>query len=66
LIKWFVEYSEKDKNKYQEFIESKLDNIIRTFQLILNDKTYDSQREQIKKMSFKDFEKMMGDILAKG
>jgi hypothetical protein len=45
LIKWFVEYSGSDKNKYQEFIEGKLDNIIRTLQMILNDKSYDSQRE---------------------
>ena len=66
LIKWFVEYSGSDKNKYQEFIEGKFDNIIRTLQQILNDKSYDSQRESIKKMSFKDFEKLMSDILAKG
>ena len=65
IVKWFVEYSGSDKNKYQEFIEGKLDNIIRTLQQILNDKSYDSQRESIKKMSFKDFEKMMSDILAK-
>jgi hypothetical protein len=66
LIKWFVEYSGSDANKYQELIEGKLDNVIRTLQLILNDKSYDSQREAIKKMSFKDFEKMMSGILAKG
>jgi hypothetical protein len=42
LIKWFVEYSGSDKNKYQEFIEGTLDNIIRTLQQILNDKSYDS------------------------
>ena len=65
LIKWFVEYSGSDKNKYQEFIEGKLDNIIRTLQQISNDKSYDSQRESIKKMSFKDFEKFMSDILVK-
>jgi hypothetical protein len=35
-------------------------------QQILNDKSYDSQRDLIKKMSFKDFEKLMSDILTKG
>jgi hypothetical protein len=42
IVKWFVEYSGSDKNKYQEFMEGKLDNVIRTLQMILNDKSYDS------------------------
>ena len=52
IIRWFVEYSGTSKEKYQEFIERKLDSIIAALLKIRNDKTYDSRADEIKKMSY--------------
>ena len=38
IIKWFIEYSGSDKQKYQEFIEGKLDKIIGILNFIVNQK----------------------------
>jgi hypothetical protein len=37
IIKWFIEYSGDDRQKYQEFIERKLDNIINTLKIVSGD-----------------------------
>lgn len=52
IIRWFIEYSEDSLQKYQEFLERKLDTIVKSLLKIVNDKSYDSQRESIKKMTF--------------
>lgn len=62
IIKWFIEYSGDDKNRYQEFIEHKLDTIIKTLLKICNDISYDSKIDTIKKMKFLDFEKLADQI----
>jgi hypothetical protein len=38
IINWFIEYSGSDKQKYQEFIEGKLDKIIGILNFIINQK----------------------------
>ena len=48
IVKWFIEYAGTSKEKYQEFIERKLDGIIGTLQVILNDKSYDKVKDEIK------------------
>ena len=59
IIRWFVEYAEDSKRKYQEFIEIKLDSIIQDLQQILNDPKLDqAKRDSLKKISFTEFEKM--------
>ena len=65
IIRWFIEYSGTSAQKYQEFIEGKLDVIIKTLLRIASDKSFDSQRESIKKMPFADFEKLAEEINAK-
>ena len=64
IIRWFIEYSGDSKQKYQEFIEGKMDDIIKALLRITSDKSYDSQREAIKKMSFSDFEKLAEQVNA--
>ena len=58
IVRWFIEYSGTSAQKYQEFIEGKIDGVIKALLRITADKSYDSQREAIKKMSFSDFEKL--------
>ena len=58
IIRWFIEYSGSDKEKYQEFIERKLDNIIAALLKITTDKSYDGKYDELKKMKFADFEKI--------
>ena len=48
IIRWFIEYSGTDVAKYQEFIERKLDGIIGTLQVILNDPSYDKIKDEMK------------------
>ena len=62
IIRWFIEYSGTSKEKYQEFIERKLDGIISALLKIRNDKEYDAMSEQIKKMSFVEFEKLVDEV----
>jgi hypothetical protein len=52
IIKWFIEYSGSDKNKYQEFIEKKLDNIIRILTYIVSQK--DDEVSQFHEINKKD------------
>ena len=65
IIRWFVEYSGTSKEKYQEFIERKLDSIIAALLKIRNDKTYDSRADEIKKMSYDQFMKLVDEVNAK-
>ena len=64
IIRWFIEYSGDSKQKYQEFIEGKIDGIVKALLRITSDKSYDSQRKAIKKMSFSDFEKLAEQVNA--
>lgn len=58
IIKWFVEYS-TDEDKKDEFIDSKLNNIVKTLLYISKNPSEESRlKEQIKtKWTFDDFEK---------
>ena len=60
IIRWFVEHAGTSAQKYKEFIETKLDGIIRDLQTMLNDPKAD--RESMKRMSFAEFEKKQKDI----
>ena len=63
IVKWFIEYAGTSKEKYQEFIERKLDGIIGTLQVILNDKSYDKVKDEIKtKWTFAQFEELQKKI----
>ena len=63
IVKWFIAYSGTSKEKYQEFIERKLDGIIGTLQVILNDPSYDKMRDEIKqKWTFAQFEELQKKI----
>ncbi|MBP5784783.1 MAG: hypothetical protein J6W16_04285 [Methanobrevibacter sp.] len=62
IIRWFIEYSGDSKERYQEFIERKLDNIIAGLLKIRNDKAYDNKSEEIKKMSFDQFMKLIDEV----
>ena len=65
IIRWFIEYSGTSKEKYQEFIERKLDGIIAALLKIRADKSYDVMAEQIKKMKFSEFEKLVDEVSKK-
>lgn len=58
IIKWFIEYTGTDKNKYQEFIERKLDEIIQTLLYLSNNSTEEIKiKDDLKtKWKFSDFE----------
>ena len=63
IIRWFIEYSGSSKERYQEFIEMKLDSIIRSLQVVCNDPVYDKMRDQIKqKWTFEQFEELQAKI----
>ena len=63
IVRWFIEYSGTSKEKYQEFIERKLDGIIGTLQVILNDPSYDKLKDEIKqKWTFAQFEELQKKI----
>ena len=66
LIRWFIEYAGTDPRRYADFIETKLDNVARILAAVLNDPSYDKLRDEIKtKWSFKQFEELMKDVIAK-
>ena len=63
IVKWFIAYSGSSKEKYQEFIERKLDGIIGTLQVILNDPSYDKIKDEIKqKWTLQQFEELQKKI----
>lgn len=63
IVKWFIAYSGSSKEKYQEFIERKLDGIIGTLQTILNDPAYDKIKDEIKqKWTLEQFEQLQKKI----
>ena len=63
IIRWFIEYSGTSSQKYQEFLEGKLDGIIRDLQTILNDPKLDqTKRDVLKKISYNEFEKIQTQI----
>ena len=64
IIRMFIQYAGTSKQKYQDFIERKLDQIIRWLQLIVNDSALESKyKEQIKAgMRYEDFETLMKPI----
>jgi len=59
IIKWFVEYSGSNVKKYQEYLERKLDGIIKTLLYLSSNSTEESKiKEDLKtKWKFEDFEK---------
>ncbi len=65
IIRWFIEYSGSSKQKYQEFIERKLDGTIAALLKIRANKSYDTMTKQIKKMSFADFMKLAAEVTKK-
>ena len=65
IIRWFIEYSGTSKEKYQEFIERKLDSIIATLLKIRNDKSYNNRVDEIKKMNYDQFMKLADEVNAK-
>lgn len=64
IIRWFVAYAGNNKNKYQEFIERKLDGIIKTLLWLSNNPNEEAKlKEQIKtKWTFNDFEKYQKSV----
>lgn len=59
IVKWFIAYAGSSRQKYQEFIERKLDGIIGSLQVILNDYAYDKTKDEIKtKWTFEQFEEL--------
>ena len=62
IIRWFIEYAGTSKEKYQEFIERKLDSIIAALLKMRNDKSYNAMAKQIKKMNFNDFMKLAEEV----
>ena len=63
IVRWFIEHSGTSKDKYQEFIERKLDGIVSTLQLVLNDPSYDKIKDEIKtKWPFAKFEELQKQI----
>ena len=63
IVKWFIAYSGTSKEKYQEFIKRKLDGIIGTLQVILNDPSYDKIKDGIKqKWTLQQFEELQNKI----
>ena len=63
IIRWFIEYSGTSKQQYQEFLEGKLDGIIRDLQTILNDSKLDqTKRDVLKKISYAEFQKIQTQI----
>ena len=63
IIRWFIEYAGTSKEKYQEFIERKLDGIIGTLQTVLNDPSYDKIKNEIKtKWTLQKFEELQQKI----
>lgn len=65
IVRWFIEYSGDSKQKYQEFIERKLDFIIAALLKIRADRSYDAKADEIKKMSFSQFEKLIDEVKSK-
>ena len=67
IIKWFTQYAGSDKNKYQEFIERKLDGIIRDLLWLSNAPQEEAKvKDELKqKWSFDDFEKFQKDVIEK-
>ena len=67
IIRWFVEYSGNDKARYQEFIERKLDGVIRDLLWLSNSPAEEVKvKEQLKtKWTFADFEKYQTEVVDK-
>ena len=65
IIKWFVEYADGDAEKYQEFIEQKLDTIIRDLLWLSNSPEEELKiKDELKsKWSFDDFEKYQNEVV---
>ena len=67
IVRWFIEYSGTSKEKYQEFIERKLNSVVSSLLKIRN-QAYSSSIEtieaikSIKEMNFEQFEKFASDI----
>lgn len=57
IIRWFIEYVGSSFQNYQEFLERKLDGIIRNLQVVIQDKSPE-EKEKIKKYSYKQFEQI--------
>ena len=60
IIRWFIEYAGSSMQKYQEFIERKLDGIIRNLQVVLQNISSE-EKDKLKKISYKDFEQIQKD-----
>ena len=65
IVRWFIEYAGTSKEKYQEFIERKLDGIIVGLLKIRNDKSYDAMADKIKKMNYEQFMKLVDEVNVK-
>ena len=65
IARWFIEYSGDSSQRYQEFIERKLGKIIAALLKIRADKAYDTKADEIKKMNFSQFEKLMDEVNSK-
>lgn len=60
IIRWFIEYSGSDKNRYREFIERKLDDVIRNLQIVVNDSTLKPEDiVNLKTVKFYEFEEFI-------
>ena len=57
IIRWFIQYSGDSRQKYQEFLETKLDKIIRTMQVVLQDISPE-EKDKLKKVPYDEFEKI--------
>lgn len=57
IIRWFIQYSGDSHQKYQEFLETKLDKIIRTLQVVLQDISPE-EKDKLKKAPYDEFEKI--------
>ncbi len=63
IIKWFLEYSGSDPRKYQDFLERKLDGILRALLWLTNNPPeYNKVKDVLKSWSFKEWEPLQKSI----
>ena len=63
IIRWFIEYAGTSKEKYQEFIERKLDVVIRSLlEIAASEELTSKYKDKIKQMKFSEFQKLADDL----
>ena len=65
LVRWMAEYAGGSGRKMHEFLDNEADRIVSVLKRISADKSFDSRREEIKKMSLAEFRKLQDEVLSK-